>query len=374
MTETTAPPRAGAPTTWTLDDYHGGRCALADLLKPLPMETSREYELLLMGIALKADRARLRPELLVAVRDADEDVAFAAFYCGTILLRRMKDFTELESWFMIYGPRFAGRPAYGHTRVMSDLERGLRNVDVSQTLRLSRGYAQGFPKHTGFVHLYADVVATARELARENGDEQPPVDAIESGLKAVDDAIALEPGYAKFYATKARLLALRHDYGEALICITFAIDREDSSRSDYAIRIGNYQSLRLSIQSQENDRKLRNRIEEYSREFDRKHDEAEAKLAESVSRMDGSTLKNLEFLGFFAALISFTIGSVQMAVSFPPQDAAGLIVVLMGALLVAFSGFSFILERHLSTSSWRVLIAGGVGLLACVGGALIWLR
>lgn len=374
MPETTAPPipREAGSLTW--EEYKSGACELEDIFGALPEEISRRFELKLAGIALHADRERLRADLERLVQDPLEDIAYAAFYCNTIHLRRMKDFSQLDRWFMTHGYRFTARPTYDHTKVVSDLDRGLGNVDIRQTLDMAKRYARDYPEHSGFVHLLADVVATARELELEQGIARLSSDDVAAGLHAANAAISLEPDYAKFYATKARILALDKDFSDAMTCIGMAIDKEDSARADYAIRIGNYQFLRLQIQARINDGKLRADLTDYSTTFRQRHEDAENRLEESLNRMDGSTLKNLEFLGFFAALISFTIGSVQMAVSYSPREAAGLIVVLMGALLVAFAGFSFILERHLKTSSWRVLIAGCVGLVACVGGALIWLR
>jgi tetratricopeptide (TPR) repeat protein len=287
---------------------------------------------------------------------------------------------------------------------MLRLARG--DVDVEQSLHRSRELVNEFPNNPGFLHLYADVVATAGELERET--DKPPRD-VDSALEFIQEAIVLHP-YAKSHETKARLLALKGHFRDALTCVEAAIDQEDSSHSDYAIRIGNYQFQRLRIQSMENDSRLRAKVEEYSTQFKSKQDDAERKLTDAelkledaggklkdadgklkeadrkleelVGRLDDSIYRNLTFLGFFAALISFTIGSLQFAVHIVPKEAAGLMIVLMGALLVAFSGFSFILERHLASATQsatpsatrRVLLTGAVGLLACVGGAILWFR
>jgi tetratricopeptide (TPR) repeat protein len=386
----------------TLEDYRSERCTLEDLLRHLPPETDHQYELDLDDIALKIDRMQLQQDLKAAVRNDDDKVALAAFFCGAILLRRMKDFTVLADWIRSHERRFSTHDVFNHAWVWLQLERG--DVDLTQSLHKSRELVETFPDNPGFLHLYADVVATAGELPREDETNTPPED-LDSALKFIQKAIDLHP-YAKSHATKARLLALKGHFREALTCIETAIDQEDSSHSDYAIRIGNYQFQRLRIQSLINDSRLRAKIEEFKskqadaerkltdaerkleeaddklNDADRKLKDADRKLEELVGRLDDSIYRNLTFLGFFAALISFTIGSLQFAVRVVPQDAAGLMIVLMGALLVAFSGFSFILERHLASATQsatpsatrRVLLAGAVGLLACVGGAFVWFR
>jgi tetratricopeptide (TPR) repeat protein len=380
-----------------LEAYDDGECDLVDVLRLLPLETETEhaYEVVLGDIALKKDRVRLRKELKTAVNDPDDGVALAAFYCGTIFLRRMKDFTDLKDWIESHRPKFYTHPAFDHAWVMWQLERG--DVDVEQSLRRSHKLAKKFPRNPGFLHLYADVVATAGELSREDETNTSPAD-LDSALKSVQKAIELYP-YAKCYATKARLLALKDNFRDALACIETAIDQEDSSHSDYAIRIGNYQFHRLRIQSWQNDRRLRARIEEYSAKqaaAERKLEEADGKLTNAerkiddlvgkltnaerklddlVGRLDDSIFRNLSFLGFFAALVALTIGSLQFAATtVEPEKAAKLIIVLMGALLVAFSGFSFILERRFESRTWRVLLMGALGMLASVGGAYVWFR
>lgn len=72
----------------------------------------------------------------------------------------------------------------------------------------------------------------------------------------------------------------------------------------------------------------------------------EKKLDEGLEEINSSKISNLEFLGFFAALISFTIGSIGLTQSFEPLEAAKLIVVLAGALLFAFGGFTIIVCRN----------------------------
>lgn len=52
--------------------------------------------------------------------------------------------------------------------------------------------------------------------------------------RAVEDAIRLDPAYAKFYCTKARVVAQRGRYGEAYSLINKAVATESSARKDYA--------------------------------------------------------------------------------------------------------------------------------------------
>ena len=83
-----------------------------------------------------------------------------------------------------------------------------------------------------------------------------------------------------------------------------------------------------------------------------------------------SLVKNMEYLGLFAGIISFTIGSIGIATSVAGQSliaAAGLIIVLMGALLCVFSGFGFILHG-INKKTIRNLIVFIMGVLIIWGG------
>lgn len=111
-----------------------------------------------------------------------------------------------------------------------------------------------FPDNAGFVHLFADVYATVCERA----DPQERAAIIEKwGARAkemVDKAIkesrdyAEGRGYAKYYCTRARIQALQKNYREAERDINLAIDKEDSQRKDYVIRLLGYQYHKTMIQ------------------------------------------------------------------------------------------------------------------------------
>ncbi|MBR2453995.1 MAG: toll/interleukin-1 receptor domain-containing protein, partial [Clostridia bacterium] len=72
-------------------------------------------------------------------------------------------------------------------------------------------------------------------------------------LDAVNDAIRLDPGYAKFYCTKGRIVCIDKKHAEAINNVDKAIGTESSERSDYALRLSYYQYHKMMINT---DRKL----------------------------------------------------------------------------------------------------------------------
>ena len=65
------------------------------------------------------------------------------------------------------------------------------------------------------------------------------------------DAIRLDPAYAKFYCTKARVVAQRGRYAEAYSLINKAVATESSARKDYALRLLDYRHCETVILLQE---------------------------------------------------------------------------------------------------------------------------
>jgi hypothetical protein len=93
-------------------------------------------------------------------------------------------------------------------------------------------------------------------------------------------------------------------------------------------------------------------------DFEKKLSLAETRLGDATQK---ATSIHLEFLTFFAALIGFTVGSIQIAVEQPFEKAARLIFILSGGLLLAFSGFSLVL--HGGNHFFRALVMFGLGVL-----------
>ena len=67
----------------------------------------------------------------------------------------------------------------------------------------------------------------------------------------MEDAIRLDPAYAKFYCTKARVVAQRGRYAEAYSLINKAVATESSARKDYALRLLDYRHCETVILLQE---------------------------------------------------------------------------------------------------------------------------
>ena len=102
--------------------------------------------------------------------------------------------------------------------------------------------------------------------------------------------------------------------------------------------------------------------------------EMESKQALLEEDTRSSLTKNMEFLGLFAGIVSFTIGGVSIAGAMADRSlvgAAGLIVVLMGALLGVFAGFGIILHGYRGEKSRRNLLVFALGAVITAAGVFL---
>jgi tetratricopeptide (TPR) repeat protein len=207
------------------------------------------------------------------------------------------------------------------------------------------------PDQEGVLHNFADAVITAIETGIEL-DPSLLTKAEEQLLKAM----YLSPKYPKFYCTKGRLLALKKDYKAATESILKAIDLEDSSKSDYVLRINDYQNHLANIRNDQLNTSMVESIRELSESKDR--------LEKSL---ESAKTENLQMLGFFVAIITFTLGSFNLIKQEDIMDSVFLIFVLTGCLIISYIAFTVLFSNNQS-DKWKILFASALGLLLLASG------
>ena len=220
---------------------------LSALLSNLHDELSREYELSLTDLTAKIEKSESE-EILLELLDKTfpEQTRYNAFYCLNILYRRQKDFFKLKELFEKYSFEFVLHDTIGHLEALYDLESD-SFYDYDKMLRTTYRDARKASKNAGFVHLFADAFATIYEKEGLRDKTAFLESWYDRALTEVDNAIKLDPTYAKYYCTKARILRIKGEFAQANYHIDKAISLENSARPDYALRIGNYQYYKLII-------------------------------------------------------------------------------------------------------------------------------
>lgn len=339
------------------DGLKRGQIELVDFLELLPEDKDRAFELYLTKIVEEIpDIHRQLDDVLSNCENYKEPIVFATFYGLCIYYRRMKEFTKLDKLMSGFEVRFDSKPMYNHILALSLKSKG-GTENIEQAIEKAKISADSVLNNAGVFHNYAEAIATAME--EEVIQEQSQIiDAIEY----VKKSITLAPKYAKYYCTYGRLLALQGQIAKGSQLIKKAIDLEDSTKNDYAIRIGDYQAYRSRLVFMQYTNKLQLKIDE----FDTK---VKATKDEVSNLVHSSTIKNIEFLGFFAALVSFFIASIQILSKQPFEKATQLIIVLNGCLLCAFAGFFALINERKYFS--RILTAFLLGFAMIISSLLL---
>lgn len=341
-------------------------------------ESCREFETTLVKYAVDWDDKTIIKNTLKNMVEAfrqdqtkvDERVAFAAFCVMVNYERRMKNASAEKQLLDEYETLFNQHIFYLHMRLLSDMEEmesfkhrpdGRKTREILERAELN---AKNLCKNEGGTHAFAETVALAYETVPDvmkEIEQSQGANWLNSGINAVEKCIELSNGkYAKYYCTYARLLAIEGNYDAALSKLNEAVDKEDNKRPDYSIRIGRYISY----------------IQQFRASKQMKASEEEFRVA--MEKQESQTIvKNMEFLGLFSGLVSFTIGSLSISGAVANQSikhAAGLIVVLMGALMAVFAAFGIILHGIWGKKALRNLVVLLMGAAIVVGGILFCLN
>jgi len=378
----------------------------------LPKEEERQYELAVTGFArdwadsiikrtAKDAAEPLLPQLLpkpgtqLVYGSEEEKIAFAAFAVAINYERLQKNPHEEGELLRTY------REFFGKSRRIDSSTEKYEHIyffhlDVLYRMDMAVGSSDAFlldllndaktnsinlSENYGGHHAFAETVALVFENAtpalREKLEDAPE-HWLEAAKTSAIKAIARDEGYAKYYCTYGRIHALRGDFEEAVKNVNLAIALEKNTRADYSIRIGQYSSYYQQFRAQQKLQQQEVAMAEQMREM---------KLAMEAQEKE-TMAKNMEFLGLFSGIVSFTIGSLTITGAIAEQSikhAAGLIVVLLGALMCVFAAFGMILhgfhqvrkdsKTHRLERSFifRHLIVFALGVLVVVGGIVFCL-
>ena len=307
-------------------------------------ENERAFELGLTDLAKIEDDCNLESNLKSVIdSDVSENIKYCAFYCLAIRYRYNKDISEMKKLFSTYNNKFEHKDTYIHLFLLHKVDARIKfnYGDIDQALLDSEKHSN----NAGFIHLFSDIVATSYEKEYLEKDDWRFQNYVDKAIVAVEKAITLDEEYAKYYSTWARLLLLRgdckrDDYRVALKKINEAIEKEKPRTATYVERLNEYQYHRMRILLEMDTQSIKNKQNEIIKEIDSKI----RKVDSEMEKMKGGILKSVEFIGFFAGIITLAIGSFQVASGQPFYNAVMLIVALFGSLLCVFSGFGIILH------------------------------
>jgi hypothetical protein len=288
------------------------------------------------------------------------DLAYAAFYTSHIYFRRMKEQSELSELMATFGDSYRSRPTYPHLKSLS-LAADPREVESA--VHCAEAAKEAAPRHAGVLHNYA--LAT---IHREEARATPDPERLVAARQALDAALAETHGsYARYHATYATLFLLDGDYARAEEEVNQAIDREEPTNADYALRIGEYQAIKIDIKVRQSLRAITaeqgNAIDEVRSLQQGAMSQLEQIRSAIEGRIGEARAESLQLLGLLAAVVAFVVSASSIAAQLRTFAVSGrLFVMLTAAILVIYAGFGVAFLRPNAVGSIRNVAVLGLGL------------
>lgn len=275
--------------------------------------------------------------------ECEDKVKFGAFFTLLVKYRKQKDYSKSEELVKKYKSQYIEKPLF-----LYQLSAIHKHKMTLSDARLSIQYARDAitaiektqKKYPGFYQNFADAVVLALENKLINNSK-----LIDEGIENINIAITINPEYAKYYYTLGRLQILEKEFSEAKKNIVLAIDREDSTKKDYAIRISDYQDALMKCSIAQTMDSVEQSIFSIQ--------ESKKKLEDEFGRVRNSVI---EFIGFFAAIIALVITSTHIAVNLALIDSIRLIGFLVGGIIIAIGCLRVILDFNFKSVGIALLI------------------
>lgn len=229
------------------------------LFSELPSEETREYEKRITQIAMTCI-SPIQKRTLQTIADSNDSFAYEGFYCLCIVYRRNRDY-DLMRKLIVTHQHFKDRISFNHIVVGYQVH-SESMYDYDELLESAYDDALNLYNNAGYLQAFCNAFATICENCNEEDRHSIVKRWYKHATKLINRAIFLDPDYAKFYWTKARIIAFNGEYTEAFRLIAQAISLEDSSRPDYFLTILNYQQTKNAIISRQQISQLNKRIDD----------------------------------------------------------------------------------------------------------------
>lgn len=190
-------------------------------------------------------------------------------------------------------------------------------------------------------------------------------DLLALAAKRTERATILDPDNPEHYGEWSSILLHSGDFEEAEEKLGTAIRLNEERGTDPDLRLSYslaFRELRRNRQSaQYTDEILaqaRDELGEFKEEISNYRDE-----------IDEYRNQTIRIIGFFAGIVAIVVTSTQLATQVTSViQAARLILILTGGLVVSFTGLAIVLPTNAERSWWRPLVVLGVGLCLIVLG------
>ncbi|MBO7571234.1 MAG: TIR domain-containing protein [Bacteroidales bacterium] len=230
----------------------------------LPSEKTREYE---KKIAKYAEYSASKERQIALERIIEKHLPseYAAFFCLCTIYRRNKDFERMNHLIETHH-EYKKHLSYNHL-VVQYLVHSETFYDYDELLIMAYRDAKMLDDNSGYLQAFCNAFITIVEQCDDVSQKKIIQEWYDTAEECIDKAIELDPDYAKFYSTKARIVGVKGMFSDAESLLNIAISKENSSRPDYAITIQNYQYYKLNLSIRKLDYKYKERISKLENEL-----------------------------------------------------------------------------------------------------------
>lgn len=265
--------------------------------------------------------------------DLCKEIRIIAFYTLCTRYRRIKEFTKFNNLLSDYYVSFKDEEIYKIQKAYSLITYFNNKSQLLEAFHSWEYIDANYKRMPAFIQIYTDTVALCFENNLFDITKQKDLEILLSAINLINIAIK-NRDYAKFYATLGRLQNCNREYDKAVVNIYKAIDKEDPKRIDYSIRISEYQLIITKI---EISNYTENKLQELAK--------YKAEIKEMKDEFTKSKYDNLSFLGFFSAVISLIIGSIQTLAATQLVERYQILIALAGVIIVTFGSLNLIMLK-----------------------------
>lgn len=299
------------------------RAPLEQLLRALPPEDEYHPDASARLIGRHFPKSQLAFRSILADPGVDPEIGHRALVAVATTLHNQLEYSKLRALLAENRGRFS---AFLRWRMFATLPPLLiTRDDFAGAIVEAERFASATPQDPGVLAHLADLLLTASE--RYPDAAEGPARATQA-LALINQALQIE-AYPKYFYLRGRAHLILGDRAQAKANALEAIDREDMARGDYVLRLQTYNQLSMMID-------LSSSIEQLTVQF-------QNNLADAIRRQEeNARAKQIEFVGFFVAVMSFVITGFGLAQRYPVVAAAQLLFVTGACLVAAIAGFSLL--------------------------------
>jgi len=291
----------------------------------------------------------------------DSKLSFIAFFALNIYLRRMQRIQDLEG--LLKGHQeFMKYKSFDFLKLlyqMNETKDGYFELIIeAKQLCTEMNYS------VNVLHAFAELVANSYEVESVQRRREIENCYLSLANEYIDKAITDFPTYAKYYCTKARILAI------------FATAESHSEICEQYYHQA-LKSLSKAFRYEKNSEQFQRRIEEYEK-YERmiksqlhlfiSQKQLEKNILENIeNQIVENTTKNIEILGIFSAIVTFAIGTIHL-IDDSFIKSSLLVIILMSSLACVYTVLGIILHKQINRYHIIVLL----GSLIIILGSLLF--